>query len=102
MKILVVGSIVALVACSTTAGETAHPKDVARYISNAENCEHLAGEWDSSLDESEQKRIERDVIRYCGRAQKQLNLLKKKYSKDEKTLRIIADYENDAVVSFSK
>ena len=34
-------------------GEPPLPQDVQHFLSNAEMCQHLAGEWDSSLPEKE-------------------------------------------------
>ncbi len=42
-------------------GEPPLPQDVQHFLSNAEMCQHLAGEWDSSLPE-EDKRHKRALI----------------------------------------
>ncbi|KAF0668057.1 hypothetical protein L244_19075, partial [Salmonella enterica subsp. enterica serovar Worthington str. BCH-3194] len=34
-------------------GEPPLPQDVQHFLSNAEMCQHLAGEWDSSLPEED-------------------------------------------------
>ncbi len=74
--------------------------DVDVFIENAKNCEHFAGEWDSSLTKSEQRIIERSISKYCGAAQKQLKSLKAKYKSDADMQRILADHANDSVLSF--
>lgn len=43
-------------------GEPPLPQDVQHFLSNAEMCQHLAGEWDSSLPEEDKKDIEKALI----------------------------------------
>jgi hypothetical protein len=74
--------------------------DVKTFIRNADTCEHVAGEWDSELSEADQKRIQRAVIKYCGSAQNQSKILKKKYRNNPRVLKTISEHENDAVTSF--
>lgn len=69
---------------------------------NADNCEHLAGEWDSSLSEPEQRQIKRSVVKYCGTAQKQLKTLKSKYKSEATLQKILSVHEYDSVKSFVK
>ncbi|ONG13306.1 hypothetical protein BWR13_12925 [Escherichia coli] len=38
-------------------GEPSLPQDVQHFLSNAEMCQHLAGEWDSSLPEKDKRGI---------------------------------------------
>jgi hypothetical protein len=73
---------------------------VDRFVENADNCEHLAGEWDSSLTKAQRQEIERSVDKYCGAAQKQLRALKIKYRDDTDVQKILADHEYDSVTSF--
>ncbi|MCA7014850.1 hypothetical protein LF934_19650 [Dickeya dadantii] len=55
------------------------PDDVQRFLNNAEECQYLSGEWDSSLPKSRQREIEREVDKYCKPAKKQQNALRHKY-----------------------
>jgi len=89
------------IACSiaTAANPT---RDVSRFIVNADNCEHLAGEFDNSLAQSEQRRIERDVARYCEAARKQLSTLRKKYRGNADIERVLSEHANDTVTASSK
>ncbi|VEA63221.1 Uncharacterised protein [Salmonella enterica subsp. salamae] len=41
------------------------PQDVQHFLSNAEICQHLAGEWDSSLPEEDKKDIEKGINTWC-------------------------------------
>lgn len=81
---------------------TIAPSDVNLFVKNANNCEHLAGEWDSTLSKAEKRQIERSVIKYCGAAQKQLKTLKIKYKEAVDVKKILADHEYDSVTSFVK
>lgn len=56
-----------------------YPDDVQRFLNNAEECQYLSGEWDSSLPKSRQREIEREVDKYCKPAKKQQNALRHKY-----------------------
>lgn len=77
------------------------PDDVNRFIRHADNCEHLAGEWDSSLTKAEQREIQREVNRHCGGAQQQLKSLTVKYRDDLAARKILADHAYDSVMRFS-
>lgn len=90
------------IACSIATAANPMPRDVRRFIANSDNCEHLAGEWDSSLPQSEQRRIERDVVRYCDAARMQLRALRKKYRGHSQIEQILSDHANEAVTGFSK
>jgi hypothetical protein len=84
--------------CAETSGHC----DVDRFVENAENCVHLAGEWDSTLTKAEKREIQRAVIKDCGAAQKQLKALKIKYQNDPGVQKILTDHANDSVTSFVK
>lgn len=51
-------------------GEPPLPQDVQHFLSNAEMCQHLAGEWDSSLPEEDKKVIEKGINTWCAPAKK--------------------------------
>jgi len=90
------------IACSIATAANPTPRDVSRFIVNADNCEHLAGEFDNSLAQSEQRRIERDVARYCEAARKQLSTLRKKYRGNADIERVLSEHANDTVTASSK
>lgn len=71
----------------------AEPKDVRRFVANADICEHLAGEWDSDQSREEQLIIEHNIERYCGCAKRQMDILVKKYKKFPAILEKINSYE---------
>lgn len=98
MKIFIA---VLLVPLSTIAlaGEVV-PKDVQAFIRNAESCEHFAGEFDSDLGEARKKEIERSVVKYCQRAQKQLKKLTAQYKSDARVTDILRSHTNESVISF--
>ena len=77
------------------------PADVAKFIDNAEMCEHFAGEWDDN-DKARQREITQAVAQSCGAAQQQLKRLREKYAKEPEIRKVIDDNANDAVRSFRK
>ena len=77
------------------------PADVAKFIDNAEMCEHFAGEWDDN-DKARQREITQAVAQSCGAAQRQLKLLRVKYAKQPAIKKVIDQHANDAVRSFRK
>ncbi len=89
-----------IVLANTAAANTLNNKDVRAFKSNADLCEHFAGEWDSELPISEQKRIEQAIDRYCGKAQRQMKHLQNKYKNNKDIDKLINEYES--VQSYSK
>ena len=77
------------------------PKDVARFVENAQMCEHFAGEWDDN-DKARQREITQAVASSCGQAQRQWKRLRVKYAGQPAMQKVIADNANDAVRSFRK
>lgn len=77
------------------------PQDVARFVENAQMCEHFAGEWDDN-DKARQREIIAAVDDACGQAQRQWKRLSAKYARQPKLQKVIADNANDAVRSFRK
>ena len=83
-----------------TSAEESLPKDVQVFIKNADACDHFAGEFDGGLSTKRQREVERQVVRYCRPAQKQLQQLSKKYIDDPRISKIIHSHANDAVSGF--
>jgi hypothetical protein len=77
------------------------PQDVAKFVENAQMCEHFAGEWDDN-DKARQREITQAVASSCGQAQRQWKRLRVKYAKQPKLQKVIAENANDAVRSFRK
>jgi len=77
----------------------AGPSDVSRFAEDADTCLHLAGEWDSSLPEAQQREIKRKVNVYCIRAKKQYRVLLVKYKDAPEIIRRLRDYEDVNSVS---
>lgn len=75
---LAVTALLLTAGCSAVQAEPIHA-DVKASQDNAEDCEHFAGEWDSSLPESRQKEIEAGIDKYCTAARQQQAQLRKKY-----------------------
>ena len=77
------------------------PRDVARFVENAQMCEHFAGEWDDN-DKARQREITQAIEQSCGQAQRQWKRLSAKYARQPTLQKIIAENANDAVRSFRK
>ena len=77
------------------------PKDVARFVENAQMCEHFAGEWDDK-DKARQREITQAVASSCGQAQRQWKRLRVKYAGQPEIHKVIDEHANDAVRSFRK
>ena len=77
------------------------PRDVARFVENAEMCEHFAGEWDDH-DKARQREITQAIEQSCGLAQRQWKRLAAKYAGQPALKKLIAEHANDAVRSFRK
>lgn len=77
------------------------PADVAKFVDNADMCEHFAGEWDDN-DKARQREISKAIELSCGAAQQQLKRLNVKYAKQPAIKKVIDQHANDAVRSFRK
>ena len=74
-------------------GEPPLPQDVQHFLSNAEMCQHLAGEWDSSLLEKDKRDIEKGVDTWCPLAKKSLPVLREKYKENKEIIKILSAYD---------
>ncbi|MGQ8773606.1 hypothetical protein ACUTQ5_04005 [Serratia sp. NA_112.1] len=70
-----------------------YPNDVNEYLKNADDCQYLSGEWDSTLPIKRQQEIEKEANTTCNNAKRQKEKLNKKYQKDENTLEVINAYD---------
>ena len=77
------------------------PKDVAKFVENAQMCEHFAGEWDDN-DKARQREIIAAVDDACGQAQRQWKRLSAKYAGQPAIKKVIDAHANDAVRTFRK
>ena len=74
-------------------GEPPLPQDVQHFLSNAEMCQHLAGEWDSFLPEKDKRDIEKGVDTWCPLAKKSLPVLREKYKENKEIIKILSAYD---------
>lgn len=87
-------SIIILAAFTFSAfGEQSFPQDVQHFLDNAEMCQHLAGEWDSSLPEKDKRDIEKSVDTYCPPAKKALADLREKYKGNSEITKRLSEYD---------
>lgn len=76
----------------SASGEQSFPQDVQHVLDNAEMCQHLAGEWGSSLPEKDKSDIEKGVDTYCPPAKKALPDLREKYKGNSEITKILSEY----------
>ncbi|WP_226101199.1 hypothetical protein [Dickeya oryzae] len=77
----------------TLANNVHLPDDVQRFLNNAEECQYLSGEWDSSLPTSRQREIEQEANKYCKAAKKQQDELKHKYKGNQQIEDKLSEYD---------
>jgi len=66
---------------------------VQDFIINAENCQHLASEWESSLPQVQQRDIEKQIDIACPTARQLREVIKRRYQDNKKTMSIIENYD---------
>ena len=74
-QVILLLTFIPLVACKA---ENLQQKDIRDYINNAKTCEYLAGEA-GEQEATEAEKLNKNIDKYCGLAQKQLTALEKKY-----------------------
>ena len=63
------------------------PRDVQRYVDRREGCDHMRGEIDRM------NAVSRELRRLCGRMDKELVQLKKKYAGNSTIMQILNQFE---------
>jgi hypothetical protein len=101
-KILILAFLLSASIYSLAQTTTTGHADVDEFISNADECESQAGEWDPDLSKAEKREIEQSIDKYCGAAKKQLRALKTKYKNDTNVMKLIKAHANDSVTNFVK
>jgi len=91
MKSLILLSLFFLVSCAQAREKM--PAGVAGFLVNADDCQHLSGEWDSSLPETQKRNIENQADIVCSKAKAEQKKLKVRYRNDKETLKIINEYD---------
>jgi hypothetical protein len=90
----VLSLLIAVALANTALASNLSNKDVRAFVSNADMCEHFAGEWDSELPIKEQKNIEQAIDKYCSKAQRQMKCLQRKYKGDSEIEKLLDEYES--------
>ncbi|EJF32118.1 hypothetical protein A936_05555 [Enterobacter sp. Ag1] len=90
-KSLIFCALFFLVSCAQAADK--YPKDVTEFLINADDCQHLSGEWDSNLPKEQQKDIEKQVNVICGKAKSQQGALRTRYHNEKSILDVINEYD---------
>jgi hypothetical protein len=100
MKLKTMICLASLILFGVTFAEELLPTEVESFIKNADACDHFAAEFDGGLSTKRQREIERQVVKYCRPAQRQLRQLSKKYRDNPKISKILHSHANDAVTGF--
>ncbi|MBT0727615.1 hypothetical protein HGT73_09495 [Rosenbergiella australiborealis] len=67
--------------------------DLQSFIENAEICQHLASEWDSSLPQVQQRYIEEQIDIVCPKAKHLREVIKRGYHDNKKIMEMIERYD---------
>ncbi|UTH73980.1 hypothetical protein [Chromobacterium sp. IIBBL 290-4] len=91
--------LVCMATMQPSAAETAPPQqpgDVARFQEDADSCIHLSGEI-SGERSAEQRKLVKQINRYCDSAKRQLKRLDKKYKDNAKVQEQLKPYREDLI-----
>lgn len=73
--------------------DTGNAPDIERFVEIADTCLHLAGEWDSALQEMHARAIEDEANTYCTRAKKQYRALLIQYKHAPEVIQRLRAFE---------
>lgn len=91
MKIIVLFSLIFMSIPSHALLPVQQPHDVQEFMQKRDNCDHFRGE--EPYDGRRALEIAKNIEKYCKGTDKQLALLKKKYSKNPEALKALSVYE---------
>jgi len=77
------------------AAEGKLPTDVAKYVEQREGCDHFRGEVPDPPDAQRMGEIEREIRKLCTGTDKKLNMLKRKYAKDQAITTRLNEFEEN-------
>ncbi|CQH31826.1 hypothetical protein [Yersinia enterocolitica] len=80
-----------LLGCSHAAEK--YPADISEFLKIADECQYLAGEWDSSIPKERQIAIAKEVNVTCPKATELQKKLSTKYQENKQLLEVINDYD---------
>ena len=69
------------------------PDDVAIFSHDADICQYLAGEWDSSLPQNRKTELSAEMDKNCSAIYQRQEHLKKKYSRNKVIMHKLNSYE---------
>ncbi|GCE89339.1 hypothetical protein MSKU15_0940 [Komagataeibacter diospyri] len=70
-----------------------YPPDVTTFLHDAEICQYLGGEWDSTLPDDRKKDLTEEIGSRCDTIYEKQKSLRNKYSHDKNILSIINVYD---------
>lgn len=69
------------------------PGDINAFSRLADDCQYLAGEWDSSLEPERKIMLEKNITATCGKAEVVQKQLREKYKEQMGLLNVINQYD---------
>ncbi|MGV3344720.1 hypothetical protein ACGVWS_02890 [Enterobacteriaceae bacterium LUAb1] len=70
-----------------------YPKDLNEFFKIADECQYLAGEWDSTLPEARKTEIEKNINITCDKARSLQKKVGEKYKSDKQMTEKIKGYD---------
>lgn len=81
------------VAASAVADEKKFPSDVAKFVAKRDDCDHARGEIPESANKRQMREIIREINAQCKGTDRNLAMLKKKYSGNPEVMRRLEEFE---------
>ena len=78
---------------SVCAGQSHFPDDINAFSRLADDCQYLAGEWDSSLEPERKIMLEKNITATFGKAEVVQKQLREKYKEQMGLLNVINQYD---------
>ena len=69
------------------------PPEITTFITQADSCEYLAGEWDNPLPVARQQSVEKEINQVCSAAKTQQAQLRLRYRTHDNLLEMINRYD---------
>ncbi|WP_436876522.1 hypothetical protein [Siccibacter turicensis] len=69
------------------------PQEITTFITQADSCEYLAGEWDNTLPVARQQSLEKEINQVCSAAKTQQAQLRLRYRTHDDLLEMINRYD---------
>lgn len=92
-KVITILTVSALFFSARAMAGEEYPRDVVAFVHDAEICQYVSGEWDSTLPDDRKKELTRESDRYCKRINERQKHLDVKYAGKRKITSRINSYD---------